>query len=288
MGDKILIEHLDFQVGGGGTNSAVSFKRQGFKTAYLGKIGEDLNGVRVYSYLKKEGVDFIGSLGKENGFSVILDSVADDRTILNYKGCSNDLHYSEINKSLLSTKWFYFSSMLEESFKTMKKLAFYASKNNIKIAFNPSIYQASQGINVLKSILDKTDLLIFNKEESQALSGEEDVKKVLKRLKKYVKGFIVITDGKRGALLYDGKHVYEGKPSPDIKVVETTGAGDAFASALTGAFIDGDSVTKAMKKGFIQAEAVIQSYGAKSNLLSKSELLKKVRLDKRKITKKKI
>ncbi len=110
----------------------------------------------------------------------------------------------------------------------------------------------------------------------------------MKTLKKHVKGYIAITDGKNGALVYDGKYIYKGEPRKNIKIVETTGAGDAFASALTGAFIDGESIEKSMKRGFIQAEAVIQSYGAKSNLLPKKELLRRAKLDKRKISKEKI
>ena len=282
VGDKIPITHLEFKIGGGGTNTAVSFSRLGLKTGYVGKIGEDYNGLRVFNYLKKENIDFLGTTGDQTGFSVILDSVAEDRTILNYRGCSNDLKYSELNKKSIQTKWFYFSSMLGESFKTLKKLSEY---KGVKIAFNPSSYQAKEGIDVLKPILKNTDLLIFNKEESQLLTGEEDMKKVLTVLKKVVKGSIIITDGANGILAFDKGSYYRAHPKKDLNIVETTGAGDAFASAVTAGFIIGHSFKKCLKLGLIQSEAVIQAYGAKENLLKLDKLKELERKDDRKIKK---
>ena len=57
VGTKILIEELEFMIGGGGTNTAVAFSRLGFKTGYLGKIGKDENGLKVFKLLKKEKVE---------------------------------------------------------------------------------------------------------------------------------------------------------------------------------------------------------------------------------------
>ena len=285
VGDKILITHLEHQIGGGGTNTATSFSKLGFKTGYLGKIGKDYNGLRIFKYLKENKIDFLGTLGEQSGFSVILDSFAEDRTILTFKGCSNDLKYSEIADEQLDTKWFYISSMMEESLKTTKKIL---SKTKAKVAFNPSLYLTELGVDNLKEILRVTDLLIFNKEEAQSLAQKESLEDCFKHLKKFVRGHIVITDAGRGAYYFDGKHIYSAKPTPNLKIVETTGAGDAFASALTAAIIRKKSLNQALKQGFIQAESVIQSYGAKTKLLSEKQLSEKVKKDKRKIIKKKI
>jgi sugar/nucleoside kinase (ribokinase family) len=44
LGSKIIIDELNFFSGGGGTNSAATFSRQGFETAYVGKVGNDDQG----------------------------------------------------------------------------------------------------------------------------------------------------------------------------------------------------------------------------------------------------
>jgi len=287
LGEKILINHLEFQVGGGGTNTAVAFSRLGLKTAYLGKIGKDESGLSVFRSLRNEGVKFIGALGNASGLSVILDSVEDDRTILAYKGCNNFLEFKEVDKNKLSAKWFYFSSMIGDSLRTMNQLSAFASKNKIKIAFNPSSYMAKSGLKKLKPIIKNTSILILNKEESCDILGKKhdnklDVREVLVELKKHISECVVITDGSNGAWCYDGQKILFAKPVKGLKIIETTGAGDAFAAGFTAQATKEKSIEECFRAGFIESEAVITAYGAKNNLLSASMLKRKLNQDKRK------
>ncbi len=284
LGEKILITHLEHKIGGGGTNTAVAFSRLGLKTAYLGKIGHDDNGLKVFRCLKKENVAFIGALGKETGMSVILDSVEDDRTILTYKGCNNKLSFNEIDKAKLRTEWFYFSSMMESSFNTLVKLSEYAIKSRIKVALNPSSYLVNMGIRKISKVMNNCDLLILNKEEARVLSGKKEIRQVLKVLAQHVNSAVIVTDGKNGAYCYDGEFIYGAKPRKNIKIVETTGAGDAFGAGFTAGQVMGKSLKESFLMGFIQAEAVIQEYGSKNNLLSRKKLLSLVKKDARKVT----
>ena len=135
VGAKILITRLEFHVGGGGTNTAASFSRLGLKTGYLGRIGKDENGVKILNMLSKYNIDFMGTFGDISGYSVILDSKHDDRTILTYKGCNDGFKYEEINKKHIKTEWFYFSSMMSSSLEALKKLAGFAKKKQDKLSF---------------------------------------------------------------------------------------------------------------------------------------------------------
>ena len=284
LGAKILITNLEFHIGGGGTNTAASFRKLGHKTAYLGKIGHDENGVKILHELNKLNIEFIGAFGKQSGYSVILDSIAHDRTILTHKGSNDNFTYREVDKTKLNTKWFYFSSMMSSSLQLLKSLARYAKKKNIKLAFNPSEYLVVKGVQELKPILDATDLLIFNREEAEILSKKKNIKDAFKMLKKIIKpeGIVVITDGPRGVYAYDGEKIMHAYPTK-IKIVETTGAGDAFASAFTSAIIQEKTLKESLRIGMIQAESVIQCRGAKNKLLNKHEMEKAIKKDKRKI-----
>jgi len=273
-GSKILIKELRFTTGGGGTNTAVSLARLGHKVAYLGSLGNDENGKRILDLLKKEKIDFIGRLSNDiTGYSIILDSIEHDRTILTYKGANNKLKFFSINQKKLKTKWFYFSSMISESFKTLEKLAEFAEKNKIKIAFNPSTYLAEKGRGYLKKILIKTTILILNNEEASLLAGKNNIKTTLKKLYKLGPEIIVITDGKKPLHAYDGKNIYVLIPNK-IKVVESTGAGDAFASSFLSGIIKKDDVEFALKMGLANSESVITHPGAKNRLLKYNEILK--------------
>lgn len=289
LGAKILVTNLEFHLGGGGTNTAASFKKLGFKTAYLGKIGHDENGMKIINELNKLNIEFIGEFGKSSGYSVILDSIAHDRTILTHKGSNDNFQFREVNKKKLKTKWFYFSSMMSSSLELLKSLARFAKKNDIKLAFNPSNYLVVKGKKELKTILDATDILIFNKEESFILSEKNDINSAFKELKKIIKpnGLIAITDGPRGSYVFDGTkliHMYPKK----IKIEETTGAGDAFASGFTSAIMWGKDMKTALRTGTIQAESVIQCRGSKNKLLNKKEMIDAIRKDRRRTIEKNI
>jgi ribokinase len=283
-GSKILIKKLEFMTGGGGTNTSVALKRLGLKVAYLGKIGDDENSDMILNKLKSEKIDFVGVKGKgSSGYSIILDSIEGDRTILAHKGVNNKLVYSEISLKKLKTKWFYFSSMVGKSFETLKKLTDYAEKSNIRIAFNPSNYLAEKGADYLKDILDSTDLLVLNREEASLIVGEGSPKKLLKKLTN-LGPEVVITEGKKGVYtLEKGKLVQV--IANDIEVKETTGAGDAFASTFLAGRIKNKDVKTCLRLGLVNAESVIMHKGAKNGLLSYRTLLSKIKKSPPKIKK---
>lgn len=268
-GTKILIKELRFTTGGGGTNTAVALSRSGHKVGFLGKLGCDENADFILKKLKEEKVDFLGVCGKEiGGYSVILDSIEHDRTILAYKGANDNLRFKEINLKKLNTKWFYFSAMLNESFKTLEKLAEFAEKNDIKICFNASTYLAKKGRLFLKNILSRTDILVLNKEEAGYMSGKEIIMDMFKSLRGVGVKTIVITDGKKESYCYDGSYVYSFKPHKEIKIIETTGAGDAFAAGFLSGIIKKKGIKFALQLANTNSESVIQYHGAKEKLLT--------------------
>lgn len=277
VGSKILIKHLKFLTGGGGTNTAVALSHLGHKVGYLGKVGDDEAGRRVLTLLKKEKIDFLGVKGKDmTSYSIILDSIAHDRTILTYKGAMDKFKYSEVNTRKLKTKWFYFSSLTGNSFKVLEKLAGFAAKECIKIAFNPSSYLAEKGADYLSGVLKHTSLLILNKEEAELTIGKGSINDLLKRLKSCGPEIVVITDGKVGAYCSDGKKGYFIK-AHKIKVVEATGAGDAFASGFLSGMIRKNDLKFALQLGLANAESVITHKGAKSNLLKYNSAVNRIK-----------
>ncbi|MFH1133053.1 MAG: carbohydrate kinase family protein [Nanoarchaeota archaeon] len=272
-GTKIVVKELKFMVGGGGTNTAVAFSRLGLKTAWLSKLGKDENGERIINEMKKEKVDFIGPrVDGQSGYSVVLDSVAHDRTILTYKGVNDDLTPAEVPLSKMKAKWFYFSSMTGKSFDALAAIAAHAHQKNIPIAFNPSSYLAKQGADFLKPILQYTTLLVLNKEEAQLIAGNFTGQDLAKRLQNLGPKNVVITDGANETVcLYDGK-LYRIVPHK-VEVVESTGAGDAFASSLVAGLIKNNDIVFALKLGLANTESVLAYVGAKNKLLTWGEAL---------------
>lgn len=286
-GSKILIEELDFTAGGGGTNTAVAFSRLGLKTAYIGKLGRGTNSDFIHKNLKQEKIDLLCAHGEGNaGYSIILDNLEHDRTILTYKGVNDQLRFKEVEISKIKTKWFYFCAMMNESFITLEKLAKFTESRKIKIAFNPSSYLAEKGSLHLKHILDRTEALILNKEEAHLLVGQNPIEEVLAKLRKLGPKIVAVTDGKNELYAADFSFIYKCKP-PKVKIVDTTGAGDSFGASFVAGIIKGNTTEFAIKLGVANACSNLAEYGAKTGLLNYGEALSYIKKHKIKVRKKK-
>ncbi|MBX4212638.1 carbohydrate kinase family protein [Candidatus Pacearchaeota archaeon] len=259
LGEKILVNDLSFHTGGGGTNTAVAFSRLGLKTGYIGAIGNDLQGVLVLKELKKENIDFLGGVKKgDTGYSIILPS-DNDRAILSYKGINNSLETRDVH--FAKSQWLYISTMLEKSFSTAQAIM---KRHQGKIAANISMYLARQGIKKLTPFLKKLDVLILNREEAQALTGKKDINHIMDSLGRYVK-IIVVTDGFHPIHAYDGK--MHRKEIRRVKVIDSTGAGDAFGAGFVYGIIRVKNIDTCLSYGDREAKAVLSHIGAKEELL---------------------
>jgi len=287
-GSKILIDDLEFTTGGGGTNTAVALSRLGHKVAFIGKLGQGTNSDFIHKDLAKEKIDLLCAHGKGNaGYSVILETLEHDRTILTHKGINDELKADDIPFRKLKAKWLYFGAMMGESFSTLEKIAEFAQKNKIKIAFNPSTYLAEKGKSHLKKILDRTELLVLNKEEASLLVGNDSIQNLLLRLRELGPKIAVITDGQNELFVADDNCIYSAVP-PQSKRIDTTGAGDAFAASFLSGLIRNKGIVFAIKLGIINAQSVISHYGAKNILLTYREAMKLMRKSRIKVKIRKI
>jgi len=265
VGSKILIKDLRFNIGGGGTNTAVAFSRFGLKTGYIGKVDRDFGGKQILELLKKEKIEFLGKVENNpdivGGYSIILDSKENDRTILTYKGINDDIKSSDINSKEIKTKWLYISSLLGNSFKTAEILAKNLHNKGVKIAFNPSEYMIKE--ENLKELLKICDILSLNKEEARLLTKNKDLLLGLRNLGPKI---VVITNKDKGAISYNGDRKYNITPHK-IRIAERTGAGDAFASGFVAGQMCGKSIEYSLKLGLEESESVIKHQGAKIGLM---------------------
>lgn len=275
VGAKMLVRKTHIETGGGGTNTAVAFSRLGLRTGYLGNVSTDNFGEKVMAMLKKEKVEFLGTRSKDRcGFSVILDSKERHRTILVYKGASDNLYHRKINLKRLNTKWFYFSSMGGTSFETQKELARFASTHDIKLAFNPSWYQAEAGRKHLMPLLKHTELLVLNREEAEMIAGTRE--RPWEALSRLGPRAVCITEGEKEVRFFHDGALY-GLTPHHLAPTEVTGAGDAFAAGLVFGFIREKPIEECLQLACANAESVIFHVGAKNNLLTLREAMAAVR-----------
>jgi len=276
LGSKVFIEDLQVSTGGGGTNTACTFSNQGFKVAYCGKIGEDNGGEAILTELKRFKVD-TGFLKKDKkyltAYSVILSLPQEERTILIYRGACHFLEKEDIPwQKIKETKWFYLAPLSEKSSLIFPDLVEFAKKNNIKVAVNPGNTQINLEEEIFKSVLKQIDVLILNKEEASGLSkiSQGDDRDLIKKLISLTPGIIVMTKGKEGSVVSDGKHIFQAG-IPSVLPFEKTGAGDAFGSGFVSGLLEKNDIEYALQLATANATSCIQKIGAKNGLLKKGE-----------------
>lgn len=285
FGSKIDVEDITFSSGGGGTNTAATFAKQGFKTAFCGAIGIDPAGLEIIRELKNLRIDtrfLVKKKEKHTNYSIVISNTGKDRTILVYRGASDLLEEKDIPwKKIRKTRWFYLASFAGSLCDNFGKLVDFAKENKIKVAVNPSIQQLSLPEEKLKSILQKVDILFLNQEEASFLTKIPftNENEIFKKIDELCPGIAVMTKGADGAVASDGKYFYSAETTPNAKIVDTTGAGDAFASGFLSDFIgyNGD-IEKAVQLGIANSEANLAEVGAKNGLLDKNSKFERVQV----------
>lgn len=270
LGDKVLVNRQETHTGGGGTNSAVALAKLGFHVKLLSKLGNDHDADLIQKELRSHGIQNICSAKskKATDSSVLLDSPYDkDRIIYVHKGASVDLSPDDYCHWRIKARWIYLASLVGESFAVAQDIAHLSMQKNIPLLFNPSLYIAKKGKRYLGSVLRATTILILNKEEAAALLGKKrGVHEMLRSLSGLGPETVVITDGEKQLFAWHEGSRYAFLPPP-VKVQETAGAGDAFASGLLAGVLKGYSFEDALCLGQVNALSVIQHMGCKVGLL---------------------
>lgn len=279
LGAKIKVPKVHFLTGGSATNTAVTFARQGLKTAIICRVGNDVSGETIIREQEEEGIDtkFIQiDYTVPTAYSVIFLTPSGERTILSYKGCAEKLTAWEISWEKIKTQWICIGSLGKEK-NILKGLIQFAVSKNIKLAINPG-WNELEWLKKHPKWLDKFEIFICNQEEAAYFTdiSYNKEKKIFEKLDRLVKGIVVMTKGKNGASVSNGKYLWKAGVFKK-KAIDATGAGDAFASGFIAIFIknkeiDEKLIKEAIRVGNANACSVVEHIGTKPGVLYKKDL----------------
>lgn len=269
LGSKADVNNINFSTGGGATNAAVTFARQGIDTEFMGTIADDPAGRAVLEDLDKEGVGttYISYSDRyHTGYSVLLLAPSGERTILTYRGAST--HYDLKNFVIddIKVDWIYLSSMAG-NMDLLDYMFTSAKKNNIKIFFNPGKGELKQ-LDKLKALLEDVDVLSVNREEAMRIVDGSNLDELIRRLECLVP-VVIISDGPNGVMASDGQVIVRAGMYEDVKVIDRTGAGDAFGSGFLSQYANGKSLKDSIVFASANSTSVVQEVGAKAGILQK-------------------
>ena len=259
---------------GNSANATVSAARLGLKSALISNLGKDDDGQKCLESLKNDGVDtqYIKTFeGMKTNYHYVL-WYGDERTILIKH---EDFPYS-LPLSSPGPRWIYLSPLNEKSLSFHMEIADYlATHPETKLAFQPGSFQIRFGAEPLKNLYAHTEIFFCNVEEARIIlkTDEPEPKNLAKMMAGLGPKISVITDGPKGAYVYDGKDSWYMPVYPDPKPpYDRTGAGDSFASTFVAAIALGKTPDEAITWAPINSMSVVQKIGAQEGLLSREEL----------------
>lgn len=273
LGSKNDIEGVTFSTGGGATNGAVTFAKQGLHSMFMGKIGHDVAGKIVLDDLHESGVDtglvsYLTNVG--TGYSCLLLAPNGERTILTYRGasCHFDIDTKDFHE--VDAEWIFLTSMAG-NFTALDNIFDYADRKNIKIAMIPGKDELKE-TKSLKKLIPQLTILIANKEEMQMIYKGDTLEELVREANKDVH-YVVCTDGPNGAVAADRWHIVTAGMYEDVPVIDRTGAGDAFSSSFTAMIAAGESLEQAVIFASANSTSVVSQIGAKSGILDRDAII---------------
>ena len=274
IGEKVLIDQVSYQIGGSGTNTAVTFARHGHQSILISNIGDDQAAEAIKDFLIDENVDtsYLNQVSSQTGVSVVLlDSKSANATTMTCLGASskyNNLSASDLN--LANPDWLYITS-LNGDMNTLLDFIEQAKANQIKIMWNPGIAELKQQKKAL-GLLPDIDVLILNQKEAKLLVQGEILEELITHLAAYTKT-VIITAGSMGSIATNGRETYRLAEYEAQKIVDYSGAGDAFGSGFLAATLDGYNFKDSLIAAAANATSVISHIGPKKGILSANEKL---------------
>ena len=268
LGEKYEVDGVTFSTGGGATNGAVTFARQGFRSVFVGKIGHDPAGDAVLADLKKDRVDaslVAYSKKYQTGYSTILISPRGERVVLTYRGASTHYRKENFDVNKIHGDWMFITSMAG-SLDVIQMFIDRAKATHMKVALIPGKGELKQ-TDKLRDIAQGLDIFSANKEETQTLVHGDSIEELAVNMALHTGGIAVVTDGPNGVATSDGKTACRAGMYEDVPVIDRLGAGDAFASGFVAAIARGGSMQDGIVLGSANSTSVVSYVGAKTGIL---------------------
>ena len=281
IGGKYVVNYFNQAIGGGGGNVAVGLARAGIKSSLWTEIGKGGVSQLIIAKLKDENVE-IKDLVERSDFtnvSAILLSGDGERTIINHRSHESELEFDNLHKSLFKgAKAVYLGNMPELELELRESILEYAKKENLTTYLNLGVKDCRKRQSKLKKLLSSVDYLLVNRYE---LSDILDIPpneimpsavNYQSRIFNSSSAVLVVTDGEFGSYAQTKNEIFFQKAVKVKKVIDATGAGDAFTSGFMAARFYGLDLSTSLQSGARNSASIIQKVNAQEGLLNKEEL----------------
>ena len=253
--------------GGSGANQAVWLGSMGTKVSFVARVGAK-DKPHLEAYLKGFHVDpqLVADPQKPSGVLVTIVDPDGERSFLTDRGANLALLPSDMPVWLLDETRLVlvsgYSLFAEGPRRSVQYLAEEARQRQIPIAIDAASvgFLREVGVATFFEWTEGFSTLFANIDEAEALAGTDDPDDQMIALGAHFER-VIIKRGPRGAAVGDGRGVRIEKPAPFVNVVDTTGAGDAFAAGFISAELSGADEAEALARGIAAGSQAVQVLG---------------------------
>jgi sugar/nucleoside kinase (ribokinase family) len=256
---------IRFHGGGSAANTAAWLAETGAAPLLVGRVGDDERGRTARDELRAVGVEAALAVDPElpTGTCLVLVGHDGERTMAPDAGANDGLSDIDLRDELLASADHLhvagYALLRSGSRPAARAAIARALERGMTVSVDPSS-AALLSVEFLGWAAG-AGLLLPNLVEARALSGEEEPERAALALAGRF-GEVVVTLGAGGALWTDGRSVVRREAVPVEVVVDSTGAGDAFAAGLLAARVGGAGPAEALAAGArLAAEAVARPGG---------------------------
>ncbi|WP_320664132.1 adenosine kinase [Prochlorococcus sp. MIT 1223] len=268
------IENSINKSGGSAANTLAGFSKLGGRAGFIGRVNNDLLGETFTKEIKSTGTYFKTSpsnKGPSTARCLILVTPDAERTMCTYLGASALLEPKDIDPGIIkNSEILYLEGYLfdaEAAKNAFYKAAKISKEYNKKVALSlsDSFCVNRHKESFLSLIKESVDILFSNESEIIALSESNSLEDALIKIKEICE-IIVITLGDNGSIVISKDKKYKINPYVFGKVIDSTGAGDLYASGFLYGLIQKKDLETCGKIGSICAGHIVTQLGSRAEV----------------------
>lgn len=281
----INTEEAKKQCGGSAANTVIAVSQFGGNSFYSCKVANDELGNFFVADMKEAGVDHnLNSNQLEDGITgkcLVMVTEDAERTMNTFLGITQTYSTSDVfGAAIKDSKYLYIEGYLvtspngKEAMLHAKKIA-EAAGTKVALTFSdPAMVKYfKDGFDDV--IGHSVDLLFANEEEAMLYTGKDNLLEAREELKKAAKHF-VITQGKNGAMIFDGDTFIDIEPY-QTTAIDSNGAGDMFAGAFMYGITNGHSYASSGKLASMASSKIVSQFGPRLKWTEAKEILARLK-----------
>jgi len=258
--------------GGSAANTIVGLASLGSRSAFIGKVKDDLLGRAFAHDIRAAGATFTTSPAAEGPSTArcyVLVTPDGERTMNTYLGAAQDLHPADIDADLVAASavtylegYLWDPKNAKDAFLKAAKIA-HEAERSVALSLSDAFCVDRWRAEFLQLMRSKTvDLIFANEAELRSLYETADFDAALAALRADV-GTAVVTRSEKGCVVVSPDGIESVSAFPVERVVDTTGAGDLFAAGFLSGLARGADDRTCGRLGALAAAEVIGHLGAR-------------------------